>query len=1377
MAEVMAKAKKMREARERVLSTGSSGSAAKDTSEDPFESAMQARVVQLNRRKVEVQQAPRQEEDSELMKEMKRKAKRASRAFVETEKGPHLSPDDNVFVLDVNEVRSMRDNVSISSREGGDNDSVHSLETGVRLESPKQVKDFVDSLFDPVLSEGVEGLSNEMALQGALKGGGGVNQPNNTATANGGASTGSTAAAVNGQAHIQGNGFGGHPAVHAPGNGYPGVMQSNGFPGMMGMPSMYYGMPQANGPLSIPQANGSLAMPQPNVPLMGVPQASGGPLLGGPLFQPNMETAMLAAQQQVLIERLIAQQALLQQQQTVASQKQQEQLLMLAKQQQSQLEQMQSILAASNQQEQTVDGPAPPSVVTATNGHSARYTAATTADVPLPPPEFSDIGNLPPPPLYPPLSPQVPVPARTSSLPPPPPSTREERSSSSEEFPAPPPAITGSTVENIDTPERPGLTRRSTDKVALAIAALEGKSGGEELRSPGPTSPLRHGESFSFASESSPRRDSAAKERPDLNKRASSSLNFVVLSDKNNVTTLHPRCTGPYLSYSHVKWKFNIRKEVFTADEKMDNNLKQRLIFLQILRDSYSNCCCKMSHEDCKRMQLLLQKYGITPERPHSSVPVEDIIIEAARQLPLYFSRFFVVKGQNELPDVHYLAVSEHGVKLVKREKITDELEVMRSIPYTELVKLKVLKDKLTLTLTKEVKVVVHTERAAEAKQIIDTYLRHLEKEVQYVRALYDHVSPEPALLNFKKGDVIKIVRKDDLEEGWVYGVFNNQSGYFPADFVTHIQEDPQAVPSARPATMVKAASMGSLLNLDPEAPIPGEMRPRTGSVKSTKSDKSEYNSDKHSMMEFAMQYFRHGREALVRAEDGTIRGTVKVRGTLGKSSKANHKKDKEEWSWSGLAELVKYSRAPIQASLIRRESPQLNKLAVETFQTIMKFMGDLPLSKHQKETELVFNLLKTCREIPALRDEVYCQLIKQVTSNKSPKPESASRGWRLMIIITAYIECSDIFKPFLVTFLQSTASDPKREFHGAAATCEMNLMKTFKYGGRKTPPSKEELNQLVQGRQTKRQVFVIPGGTRMLKVQTSSTGFDVIKEMCVDMDLASEIYYKEYGLFTFIEGPENLMVPIQTKDYIMDVVSSMEREGIAYSLLFRRVLWLQGLRLDNELLVSVIYHQVLPDYMAGYLLGTHGRSFGDAQFQNLIAELGALQYRARDKSILHSNHSEVQTLIPRGMLERLRPQQWVILIQDHFRSCHKMTPHQARRKFLETVTRWPYFGSTFFEVKKCSNPAVSGDCIVAVNRTGVHFLSQTSMQTLLSEPFVSIISTRLLISDKKRQFLDLKIGNTMMQKVTRMETTQAKEISNLIYKYVAVHSSAKQEG
>jgi len=60
-------------------------------------------------------------------------------------------------------------------------------------------------------------------------------------------------------------------------------------------------------------------------------------------------------------------------------------------------------------------------------------------------------------------------------------------------------------------------------------------------------------------------------------------------------------------------------------------------------------------------------------------------------------------------------------------------------------------------------------------------------------------------------------------------------------------------------------------------------------------------------------------------------------------------------------------------------------------------------------------------------------------------------------------------------------------------------------------------------------------------------------------------------------------MVAIQTTDYIMDVVSSMERQGIKFSLCFRRVLWLQGLRLDNELLVNVVYFQVNPVKLVYY--------------------------------------------------------------------------------------------------------------------------------------------------------------------------------------------------
>ena len=70
---------------------------------------------------------------------------------------------------------------------------------------------------------------------------------------------------------------------------------------------------------------------------------------------------------------------------------------------------------------------------------------------------------------------------------------------------------------------------------------------------------------------------------------------------------------------------------------------------------------------------------------------------------------------------------------------------------------------------------------------------------------------------------------------------------------MTFFLQDPLVV---RPSNLVKAASVGNLVSPEPQV----DNRSRTGSIKSTRSDKSELNSDKHSMMEFAMIYFRHGK-------------------------------------------------------------------------------------------------------------------------------------------------------------------------------------------------------------------------------------------------------------------------------------------------------------------------------------------------------------------------------------------------------------------------------------------------------------------------------------------------------------------------------------
>ena len=47
-----------------------------------------------------------------------------------------------------------------------------------------------------------------------------------------------------------------------------------------------------------------------------------------------------------------------------------------------------------------------------------------------------------------------------------------------------------------------------------------------------------------------------------------------------------------------------------------------------------------------------------------------------------------------------------------------------------------------------------------------------------------NHTSNDYGMLSFKKGNIIKIFNKKNIEPGYMWGVLDGKQGFFPASFV-----------------------------------------------------------------------------------------------------------------------------------------------------------------------------------------------------------------------------------------------------------------------------------------------------------------------------------------------------------------------------------------------------------------------------------------------------------------------------------------------------------------------------------------------------------------------------------------------------------------
>ncbi|EPB78933.1 FERM central domain protein [Ancylostoma ceylanicum] len=404
---------------------------------------------------------------------------------------------------------------------------------------------------------------------------------------------------------------------------------------------------------------------------------------------------------------------------------------------------------------------------------------------------------------------------------------------------------------------------------------------------------------------------------------------------------------------------------MFHPQENLDDVQVINQVFAQIIADCRKGIAYRIRAYERDDVVNILKANNIPPDmlNRQSEIPldVKVAVVEAARKWPLYFAQVYEVVEERLDESVSVLlSIGEHGVRLLLHTPLDKEnpLKPQDHFNFSDLSETTLESDEVVcLHARNHMTIRLRTKMAPQIKAQID---KCMFGEVQ-VSSL--------GFLAYISGHREEVFQKKQFVRA-------------TADYVT---KQPNLLSFKKGDTIELREVEESL----PPLPLVYE---------DVGDEIGHMNGYKYTMLEFALNHFR---------------GPKGFENTL--------RKNKKDWTWQDVAHKVKFTDKPISHSLIRFESNELDKLACETFICelllrdmyicIMRYMGDEPIRRGETITDAVYRLLLICHKHPALRDEVYCQIIRQTTNNKSNKnrsivpaePKPDDTVWRTKVFVERY--------------------------------------------------------------------------------------------------------------------------------------------------------------------------------------------------------------------------------------------------------------------------------------------------------------------------------------------------------------------------------------
>ena len=435
---------------------------------------------------------------------------------------------------------------------------------------------------------------------------------------------------------------------------------------------------------------------------------------------------------------------------------------------------------------------------------------------------------------------------------------------------------------------------------------------------------------------------------------------------------------------------------------------------------------------------------------------------------------------------------------------------------------------------------------------------------------------------------------------------------------------------------------------------------------------------------------------------------------------------------------------------------------AVQANRNITGFMGDRKSGKPPQSH--AFKLLQNCiASTEDFRDEVYCQLCKQVTNN--PNEESTIRGWKLFAVATGVVPPSEEFACYLSAFFNKAVNECSDTIADYASYCIKRLDRTMTCGARKKPPIAMEIDAVQEMRPITIRVRFLDDSFKTLSIDSQTNARDVCDMLSKKLQIIND---KSFALTEIMEQNNNHTTRFLEEDErILDVMAFWEdtlkssKNPTTFKIVYQIRLFLarETQRMSHDALhmyfVQGWYNLVMRYYPCPEKEALH-----------LAAYIVQATFGGNDTSFFTPGFlgSSLGRFVPADLLNTRDSAYLEARILQEHADMVQLTRVEAKRRFLEHIRKWPIYGASFFKAVQISRVSKSApeEVYVAVNEWGLFVCDGATREVKKSFELTEILT----YGYKEKNFL-MVAGNLAKQRKLNFHTLYGKEINDLIVTYI----------